>query len=344
VIHLHLAGEPLRDWRLSGANGSEPPEATALATTDFATTASSATVVATAVESTAVVATAVVAPTAFTTTVFEPTVFEPTAFAPAAIEAVLFDKDGTMSHSEPMLETLAAARVFHCLEALPDQQLESRTLLADLLHRAYGLSPAGIHPASITAVASRAHNLIATASAFAMVGLGWPEAQALSEEVFARTDVLHGQGSQHRPQPTEGLADLLQRLSEAGLRCAVISNDHERGIHEFLAIHGMQHHFQAIWSAEHWPCKPHPDAVRGVCRELGIDPGRCALIGDANSDLRMARTAGVPVVLGYRAGWRQPPALDPDVPQLHHWSELTVSQGHPEGGVSMGMISTDTGA
>ena len=249
-----------------------------------------------------------------------------------------------MSHSEPMLETLAAARVFHCLEALPDQSPESRALLTDLLHRAYGLSPAGIHPASITAVASRDHNLIATASAFAMVGLGWPEAQALSEEVFARTDALHGQGSQHRPQPTEGLADLLQRFSEAGLRCAVISNDHERGIHEFLAIHGMHHHFQAIWSAEHWPCKPHPEAVRGVCRELGIDPGRCALIGDANSDLRMARSAGVPVVLGYRAGWRQPPPLDPDVPQLHHWSELTVSQGHPEGVVSMGTISTDTGA
>ncbi|MFZ0406990.1 MAG: HAD family hydrolase [Cyanobium sp.] len=246
---------------------------------------------------------------------------------PAAIEAVLFDKDGTMSHSEPMLEALATARVFHCLEALSEQGLseQQRSLLEDLLRRAYGLGPDGIHPASITAVASRAHNLIATATALAMVGLGWPEAQALTEEVFARTDGLHGQGSRHRPQPTDGLAELLERLSAAGLRCAVISNDHEEGILDFLEIHGFRHHFQAIWSAEHQPCKPHPDAVHGVCRELNIDANRCALIGDANSDLRMARQAGVPVILGYRAGWREPPPLDPDVPQLHHWRELTVS-------------------
>lgn len=250
-----------------------------------------------------------------------------------------------MSHSEPMLETLATARVFHCLEALDHQgQQQRRDALEDLLRRAYGLTPAGIHPAGTTAVASREHNLISTATAFAMVGFGWPEALAISEDVFARTDALHGQGSQHRPQATDGLAELLERFSNAGLRCAVISNDHEVGIRDFLASHGFQRHFQAIWSAEHRPCKPHPDAVHGVCRDLGIAAGHCALIGDANSDLRMARSAGVPVVLGYRAGWRQPPPLDADVPQLHHWSELTVGHSHPEPVVSMGTISSDADA
>jgi phosphoglycolate phosphatase len=48
------------------------------------------------------------------------------------------------------------------------------------------------------------------------------------------------------------------------------------------------------------------------------------LIGDANSDLRMARAAGVPVVLGYTAAWRRRPPLDPSFPQLHHWSELEL--------------------
>jgi phosphoglycolate phosphatase len=64
--------------------------------------------------------------------------------------------------------------------------------------------------------------------------------------------------------------------------------------------------------------------VHGVCESLGIPPERCALIGDANSDLRMAHQAGVAVVLGYRAGWSQPPPLDPEVPQISHWRELQV--------------------
>ena len=86
----------------------------------------------------------------------------------------------------------------------------------------------------------------------------------------------------------------------------------------------ITHHFAALWSAEHRPRKPDPGAVHGLCRDLGITPDRCALIGDANSDLRMARSAGVPVVLGYQAGWKKAPLLDPEFPHLQHWDELQV--------------------
>ena len=93
------------------------------------------------------------------------------------VEAVLFDKDGTLSISEPQLLTLAQARVLLCLEAVAP---ELQAPLQPLLQRAYGLLPAGVCPAGITAVASREHNLIATATALVQVGLGWPEALALA--------------------------------------------------------------------------------------------------------------------------------------------------------------------
>jgi phosphoglycolate phosphatase len=242
------------------------------------------------------------------------------------LAAVLFDKDGTISHSEPMLVALARARIDHCLD-LADLALrdpERHHSLSDLLHRAYGLSAEGIHPAGTTAVASRDHNLVATATALVQVGLGWPEALATAETVFSRTDALHGQGSERRPTPTPGLRPFLEALQEAGVRCAVISNDHVDGIETFLAAHGLASLVQAIWSAEHRPSKPDPAAVHGLCGELGVPVERCALIGDANSDLRMARNAGVPVVLGYRAGWRRQVELDASFPQMDHWRELTV--------------------
>ena len=101
------------------------------------------------------------------------------------VEAVLFDKDGTLSISEPELLTLAQARVFLCLGQV---QACQRPELEILLRRAYGLrgcsadhvadpgsDPAAgrpaICPAGITAVASREHNLIATATALVQVGL-----------------------------------------------------------------------------------------------------------------------------------------------------------------------------
>ena len=244
------------------------------------------------------------------------------------IGAVLFDKDGTLSISEPMLHALAEARVFHCRRLLskehPAFAAAGLAELEDLLRRAYGLGDGGVHPAGTTAVASRSHNLVSTATALAQVGLGWPEALALAEAVFKATDGLHGSGSAHRPMATEGLHVLVQCLSAAQIQCAVISNDEVVGIEAFLASEGLTPYFQASWSAEHTPRKPDPSAVHALCRELGVSANHCALIGDANSDLRMARAAGVPVVLGYTAAWSQRPPLDPSFPQLHHWSELTV--------------------
>jgi phosphoglycolate phosphatase len=247
---------------------------------------------------------------------------------PHQIDAVLFDKDGTLSISEPMLHALASARVFHARRLLQQRHPELPTTqtdaLTDLLQRAYGLSEQSIHPAGATAVGSRAHNLISTATALALVGLGWPEALELSEAIFTATDGLHGQGSQHRPIATDGLHNLVEALADAAVACAVISNDDSPGIEAFLASQQLSSRFQGFWSADHSPRKPDPAAVQALCAMLGVAVERCALIGDANSDLRMARQAGVPVVLGYGAGWTMAPPLDPSFACLSHWNELEV--------------------
>ncbi len=248
------------------------------------------------------------------------------------VRAVLFDKDGTLSVSEPQLIALATARVVLCLERVA---APLRPPLRDLLERAYGLRPGGgsLCPAGTTAVASRDHNLISTATALAQVGLGWPEALALSDEVFAAADhadarraASGGAGMEPTSAATEGLLPLLERLRAAGVVCAVISNDDVAGIEHFLASHGLASLFAGFWSAEHRPRKPDPAAVHGLCAQLGLEVGHCALVGDANSDLRMAVAAGIPPqrALGYTAAWSSPPPLAAPHPLIHHWSELQV--------------------
>jgi len=257
------------------------------------------------------------------------------------VDAVLFDKDGTLSVSEPELITLAQARVFLCLERV---EAGLRPELEPLLRRAYGLrhhpadpsdpepAAAAICPAGITAVASRDHNLIATATALVQVGLGWPEALAISEQVFAQADAADarraaGAAAGATSRTTEGLHDWLGRLQAAGVRCAVISNDDVAGIETFLSAHGLSAFFGAIWSAEHSPRKPDPAAVHALCALLGVSAARCALIGDANSDLRMAVAAGIPHqrALGYTAAWSAPPPLAEPHPRVHHWDELVLA-------------------
>ena len=243
------------------------------------------------------------------------------------MEAILFDKDGTLSHSEPHLASLARARLHHCLRlsGLAGGASPRQLRLSELLRRAYGLHSDGVDPAGALAVAPRDHNLISTATALAQSGMGWPEALAIAEEAFIRAEAPEHTPQNHpSPFPTAGLPGLLERLRRAGVRCAVISNDEETGIRRFLERHGIAAHFDAVRSADQRPRKPDPAAVHALCDHLGVSPGRAALIGDANSDLRMASQAGVGLVLGYGAGWRRPPALDPSYPQLGHWNELEV--------------------
>lgn len=257
---------------------------------------------------------------------------------PAVIRAVLFDKDGTMSKSEPKLLAQASSRLRHCLALVGGSDQQDQ--LEKLLLRVYGLHKESqeegfehhsLDPSGITAVAARDHNLISTAVALTLVGHDWPEALQLAQHAFDLAD---------RDQPpelltagvTEGLLDFLRALKSMAVKCAVISNDNVSGIQRFLNHHGLSSQMAAIWSADHQPRKPDPQAIHQLCASLGIPPGHCALIGDANSDLGMARSAGLPVMLGYRGGWQRPVHLEACYPVFDHWKELSVV---PDQGVSM---------
>jgi len=257
---------------------------------------------------------------------------EPLLFAgqPAEIRAVLFDKDGTMSQSEPKLLALATSRLRHCLSLVGDRTKEP---LEELLRRVYGLHGSGLSldPAGITAVAARDHNLISTAVSLTLAGHGWPESLALAEETFRLADLDHPPELQ-ASETTDGLVDFLDTLQRGAVECAVISNDDCSGIQRFLDQHGLSSQMSSIWSADHLPRKPDPQAIHLLCDTLGIAPSHCALIGDANSDLGMARAAGVAVMLGYRGGWQQPVQLEAGYPLFDHWQELAIV---PDQGVSM---------
>jgi phosphoglycolate phosphatase len=260
----------------------------------------------------------------------------------ADIQAVLFDKDGTLSHSEPHLLSLAIRRLRHCVRLSGIHRCEE---LASLLSRAYGLHPelSSLNPAGTVAVAARDHNLISTAVAMTQVGHGWPESLVLAEETFRLAD-LETSSSPSVADVTEGLLELLRNLRRHHVLCAVISNDDTSGIHQFLQAHDLERAFAASWSADQQPRKPDPNAVHALCESLGVAPSRCALIGDANSDLHMALAAGVAVVIGYRGGWRQTVELEKRFLWLDHWHELLVAgDGEPAVGVSTKTSAKQTG-
>ena len=93
-----------------------------------------------------------------------------------------------------------------------------------------------------------------------------------------------------------------------------------------LSKNNLKGFLSDYWSADHSPAKPNPIAVKKLCTILGLQPSECALVGDADSDLRMARESGIGLILGFTGGWTNKPHLTQQQHLIHTWNELTVQR------------------
>ncbi|WP_320675144.1 HAD family hydrolase [Prochlorococcus sp. MIT 1341] len=245
------------------------------------------------------------------------------------VKGVLFDKDGTLSNSEAHLKDLCERRIKNALslfkrgKASRNEQIQ----LKQLLTKVYGYTSQGINPSGTLAVASRQDNLAAMANIFCLVGETWPEASQTAEEVFSRVDIELSEESSNitRNNLLPGALKLLENLNNHGVICALISNDSSAGIEKFLAVNNLSKKFSdKFWSADNFPKKPDPGAAKGLCNLLGLAPSQCAMIGDSDSDLRMAKKADLPIILGYISGWSMSPTLSQHQNLIYHWDDLNI--------------------
>jgi phosphoglycolate phosphatase len=100
----------------------------------------------------------------------------------------------------------------------------------------------------------------------------------------------------------EGIAAVLQTLSDDGWQLGVATGKSDRGLAHILAHHGLGHHFVTLQTADRHPSKPDPSMLLAAMAEAGAAPHMTAMIGDTSFDMAMAKAAGaraVGVAWGY---------------------------------------------
>ncbi|WP_238154242.1 HAD family hydrolase [Synechococcus elongatus] len=231
-----------------------------------------------------------------------------------SVQALLFDKDGTLANSEAFLQRLVLARYGAIAAQVPD-------LTTDLL-LSWGYQQERVDPAGLMAIGSRQENLIAAASAIAAQGYSWPRALDLAEKSFRRGDAACEPKAAQTP-PIAGIQKLLSQARSLGLKIAVISADSEAQIQSFLDCHQLRDFVDLIWGCDRRPSKPDPAAVLTVCQQLNVDPSTAVVIGDADSDLRMAAGAGVAAIAA-AWGWSQAPIFEAIAPIVTDVEDLKL--------------------
>jgi D-glycero-D-manno-heptose 1,7-bisphosphate phosphatase len=114
-------------------------------------------------------------------------------------------------------------------------------------------------------------------------------------------------GDPDRVDPMPGARPALDRLRAAGVPVGVISNQSgvARGLLTTEQVDAVNRRVEellgpiAVWAiCPHGPddgcrCrKPAPGMVADAARRLGVDPTRCAVVGDIGADVEAARAAG----------------------------------------------------
>ena len=126
-----------------------------------------------------------------------------------------------------------------------------------------------------------------------------PRALALYQEHYAGINGSHA-------NVFPGVAQGLQRLREAGLRLACVTN--KPGVHarELLARKNLLGYFSEVAGGDAFARKkPDPLPLLRTCEALGVAPARTLMIGDSQNDAAAAEAAGCPAALatyGYNHG------------------------------------------
>ena len=95
----------------------------------------------------------------------------------------------------------------------------------------------------------------------------------------------------------EGVAELIAKISQAGLKWGVVTNKSARFTMPLTSAMPLFRTAQAIVSGDTTPhSKPHPAPLLEAARQLDVAPGKCMYVGDDERDIVAGRAAGMPTV------------------------------------------------
>ena len=205
------------------------------------------------------------------------------------IQAVIFDKDGTLEDSQLFLRELGQKR-----SRLIDAQIPG---IGEPLLMAFGIDGDKLDPTGLMAVGSRRENEIAAAAYIAETGRGWLESLAIAHRAFEEADRYLKDAANTSPL-FAGSLEVLKLLSDADLKLGILSAATTVRVESFVKRHQLDPYIQLQQGVDEGPSKPDPTLFLQACQSLGVEPASTLMVGDSAGDIEMARRAGAAGCIG----------------------------------------------
>ncbi len=120
-----------------------------------------------------------------------------------------------------------------------------------------------------------------------------PQTVAEVEKVFNAHYAVH---CADNTRPYDGICELLQKLRDAGVKTAVVSNKGDYAVQTLCKKYFNGLFDICVGARENVRKKPYPDSVNEVIKTLNADRTKTVYIGDSEVDIATAANAKVPCV------------------------------------------------
>ena len=229
-----------------------------------------------------------------------------------AIEAVLFDKDGTLFDFEATWGVWAAGFLLRLSDGDGGRAAKLGAVIG------YDYENRRFQPDSI-AVAGTPDDIIAV--------LG-PECPHISRKRLF--NMINEEAMAAPLAQAVPLAPLLGELKRAGLKLGVATNDAEAPAIAHLSMAEVEGVFDFVAGSDSgYGAKPDPGQLLAFCDLVDVAPARALMVGDSTHDLLAGRAAGMwtaAVLTGMAGADDLAPYADVVVPDIGHlpaWLGLT---------------------
>lgn len=228
-----------------------------------------------------------------------------------AIDAVIFDKDGTLADSHQYLRHLGQKRA-DCINAIVPN-------LKDAILTLFGFEQDRLDPAGFLARSTREEDEIAIASLITQTGYDSIKARAIVKSAFQSVDRQLPRKAALTPL-FPGVLDLVRSLNLVKL--GILSSDTQTNLQDFADHYQLSSYFQGIVGAQVGISKPNPELLSLICKVLKVDPQSTLMIGDTIADTQLTKCS-----IGVTWGGSTIAQLTGAAAIAHHPSEIRLIEG-----------------
>ncbi|WP_416885515.1 HAD family hydrolase [Marinospirillum sp.] len=214
------------------------------------------------------------------------------------VEALLFDKDGTLLNLNALwcrwLDALVARLNLEPISSLPLSPV-AFDLALGVSNTEQGRT---IDPTGPLAIGSMDDVLTILAQVlYQQAGLGWNDALRCVHQArwMAEAELNWAEWI----QPLAGVQSWIAAAQAAGLRLGVVTSDDQASALAHLKVLQLDQAMSVVIGHDQVEQgKPFPQMVERACQQLGVLPEQTLLFGDSNGDMQMAQAAGLLAGIG----------------------------------------------